>query len=207
MNAYISFRANALGNLAPSRAQRKEAQQEITANLRAKMTGIMRAQGKLATQATDPKSGTRVVDNELGRDAFLQLLVTQMRYQDPLEPVENTEMISQLAQFTALEQMTQVNSGVEGLRDTINVLNGNVDQLNFISAQGMLGRYVEGVNQNGVIIRGQVDSVHLNGSLVVLSVNGELMPMSGVVGIGTEPIPDPEPEGESKEGFLRRLLP
>lgn len=46
--------------------------------------------------------------NELGKDAFLQLLMTQMQYQDPLNPMENTEMVAQLAQFSALEQMSNV---------------------------------------------------------------------------------------------------
>ncbi|NCO66019.1 MAG: flagellar hook assembly protein FlgD [Candidatus Aquicultor secundus] len=45
----------------------------------------------------------------LGKDSFLQLLVTQMRYQDPLEPAKDTDYIAQLAQFNALEQMQNLN--------------------------------------------------------------------------------------------------
>jgi len=213
MTAHISFRANALGTLSPSRAQREEVLQELTANLRAKTTGILRAQGLVSKQSTNQASTpARDVNNELGRDTFLQLLVTQMRYQDPLDPVENTEMIAQLAQFTALEQMTQVNEGMTGLRENIDVLNGNVDQLNFITAQGLLGRHVEGINEAGEVVRGRVDSVHLNGSLVILSVEGVLLPMSRVAGIGTEGAtapgaPDDAEGTETKQGFLRRLLP
>jgi flagellar basal-body rod modification protein FlgD len=44
----------------------------------------------------------------LGRDAFLQLLTTQLAHQDPLEPQGDTEFIAQLAQFSALEQLTQM---------------------------------------------------------------------------------------------------
>lgn len=44
----------------------------------------------------------------LGKNAFLQLMVTQMQYQDPLQPQDNSQFLSQLAQFTSLEQMTNV---------------------------------------------------------------------------------------------------
>ena len=48
--------------------------------------------------------------NELGKDAFLQLLVTQMKYQDPLNPSSNTEYIAQLATFSQLEQMQNISA-------------------------------------------------------------------------------------------------
>ena len=44
----------------------------------------------------------------ISKDTFLKLLVTQMQYQDPLDPMDNGEYLSQLAQFSALEQMTEV---------------------------------------------------------------------------------------------------
>ena len=47
---------------------------------------------------------------DLGKDAFMQLLVTQMQYQDPLNPSSDTEFISQLASFSSLEQMQNLNS-------------------------------------------------------------------------------------------------
>lgn len=50
----------------------------------------------------------RSTGDTLDKQAFLQLLVAQMQYQDPLEPTDNTEYISQLAQFSALEAMQNV---------------------------------------------------------------------------------------------------
>lgn len=52
----------------------------------------------------------RKVGSELGKEDFLLLLVTQMQYQDPLDPADNTQYVAQLAQFSELEQMSNLNS-------------------------------------------------------------------------------------------------
>ena len=49
-------------------------------------------------------------EKEMGKDDFLLLLVTQLRYQDPLNPMENTEFVSQLAQFRSLESSSNIES-------------------------------------------------------------------------------------------------
>lgn len=54
----------------------------------------------------------------LGKDEFLQMLVTQMQNQDPMEPMDNAQMTAQLAQFSALEQMENLNSQFEGFQQS-----------------------------------------------------------------------------------------
>lgn len=71
-------------------------------------------------------SEEKAPDNEMNKDAFMNLLVTQMKYQDPLNPMDNQEMMAQLAQFTALEQM-------------MNVAMTSEKQL----AHGLIGKYVQ----------------------------------------------------------------
>jgi len=51
--------------------------------------------------------------NALDKDAFLNLLVTQLKYQDPMSPMENTEFVAQLSQFSSLEQLYSVNTKLE----------------------------------------------------------------------------------------------
>ncbi|MFH1144394.1 MAG: flagellar hook capping FlgD N-terminal domain-containing protein [Candidatus Eisenbacteria bacterium] len=48
----------------------------------------------------------------MGKEDFLKLLVTQMTHQDPLNPIEDTEFVAQLAQFSTLEQMQNLNTGI-----------------------------------------------------------------------------------------------
>ncbi|MEM8499680.1 MAG: flagellar hook assembly protein FlgD [Pseudomonadota bacterium] len=59
------------------------------------------------------RSQTLPKDNELGQDAFLQLLVTQLGNQDPLSPQDNGEFIAQLAQFSSVEGIQSMNSSLE----------------------------------------------------------------------------------------------
>lgn len=77
-----------------------------------------------ASQSSSSSSSSS--STTLGKDAFLQLLVTQMRYQDPLDPQDNSEYLSQLAQFSALEQMTNVAEGLTEVSTLVSNINTSV---------------------------------------------------------------------------------
>ena len=93
-------------------------------------------------------SGGKVNDNTLDKDDFLKILITQLSYQDPTAPMEDKEFISQMAQFSSLEQMTNMSKG-------FNELSGMLGQGN---ALGLLGKWVE-VIDGDQMISGRVEEV------------------------------------------------
>lgn len=110
-----------------------------------------------AIKAADKQSG-----GGLDKEAFLKLLVTQMQYQDPMEPTDNTEYISQLANFSTLEEMQNMSSAMDKQR-----------------ASGLVGQYVYLETKDGATgatktVEGSVDYVSFSGNKTYLSVNGTL---------------------------------
>lgn len=101
--------------------------------------------------ATEKTTQSGKDGSSLDKDAFLQLLVAQMKYQDPLQPTSNTEYISQLATFSSLEEMQNMSSSMEMSRAS--ELVGQYVFMNVTSESGIT-TYPEGtvdyvVYQNG----------------------------------------------------------
>lgn len=72
------------------------------------------------TAYVPPASGMKKANGAiLGKDDFLKLLVTQLRYQDPESPVDNKDLTAQLAQFSSLEQMQQISQGFNSLKSIL----------------------------------------------------------------------------------------
>lgn len=67
------------------------------------------------TAAADTSSTTQKNADALGRNAFLNLLVTQLQHQDPTQPQADGEFLAQLAQFSQLEQLQQMNQKLAAL--------------------------------------------------------------------------------------------
>ncbi|VVO83009.1 Basal-body rod modification protein FlgD [Pseudomonas fluorescens] len=82
--------------------------------------------------------------NALGKDAFLQLLVTQLKNQNPLEPQDNGEFVAQLAQFSSLE-------GITALNDTVTGIAGNYNSSQALQASSLVGRSVIAPGDKAVV--------------------------------------------------------
>ena len=103
-------------------------------------------------------------NSSLDKDAFLQLLVAQMKYQDPLEPTSNTEYISQFATFSELEQMQNMSNTLELSRASSLV--GQTVLMKVTSEAGYT-----------TTIQGNVDYVVYENGKAYLSIGGELYSM------------------------------
>jgi len=84
-----------------------------------------------------PAAGT-TPGSALGKDEFLKLMMIQMRNQDPLNPMDNQAMLSQMAQFSSLEQMSNLNSNMSQQQASQGLM----------QATGLLGRRVEIIDPN-----------------------------------------------------------
>jgi len=198
MDALTAFRANAAGHLSPTRADRAAAARSVASNYLAKAIGLQKS---VSPTAKMEASQELVQPDELDRNAFLTLLVTQLQNQDPLEPVENTDMIAQLAQFSSLEQMSNLNESFERFELQTSLQN------EFLAAQGLIGRYVTGVSQAGAPVSGMVDSVGFTGQTVLLSIDGTEVSMGGIVSVSAEPPDDGDVTGPDNSSAAAAAKP
>jgi len=105
------------------------------------------------TDMTGPASKPR---NVMGKDDFMKLLMTQLQNQDPLKPMDHHEFSAQLAQFSQLEQLTNIGSGIQGLQ-------GGIGEETKIQALSMIGKKVQAAGNEISLVEGQ--PVALNHSL------------------------------------------
>jgi flagellar basal-body rod modification protein FlgD len=114
------------------------------------------------TTDTSQTTSTKTSNDELGKQEFLQLLVAQMQYQDPLEPTSNTEYISQLATFSQVEQLENLNTAYSNTQ-----------------AFSLVGKTVTIASTNSVTgsvstTEGVVDYVTMESGKAYLSIDGSL---------------------------------
>lgn len=121
-----------------------------------------------SSSTSSSKKSSSTSTGTLDKEAFLQLLVAQMKYQDPLEPTSNTEYVSQLAQFSSLEEMQNVSSSVDLQRGT-----SLVGKLVTVSSTDS----TTGVETQ---VTGKVDFVTQSGSTTYVSINDTNYKLSNV---------------------------
>ena len=109
----------------------------------------------------------------ISRDDFLQILVTELTNQDPLEPMDNAQFLQQLVGLQTLEQTSALTDALKTFERVMQVG----------SASGMIGREVKAINSKGEPIEGVVTKVVIQNGNVQLEIDSELVSMTGVLEI------------------------
>lgn len=134
-------------------------------------TVAARAASAAATSSKTAATGAKAdggasgqLDN-MGSEAFMKLLVAQMRYQNPMAPSEGTEYLAQVSQYAMVEQMQKVNQGQQEI---------SAYQRSMI-ATSFIGKVVAGTGEAGLPVSGEVVGVaYQSGRPVLVTTGGEL---------------------------------
>lgn len=133
---------------------------------------------------------TQATGTDKDKEMFLQLLVAQLKYQDPSNPADSSEFLSQSAQFTALEKMQDVADQTAAMLAA---------QVSF-GASALVGKHVTWLDESGVSTSGLVQSVTYDANGPMLLVDGASVSLgqvqsvdadSATSGVTTTPAADP----------------
>lgn len=125
------------------------------------------------------------VANKSNENVFTQLLVTQLKNQNPLEPLENNEFIQQMSSLASLEETQNLNANISSLITLQQIVAG---QNAFTQSANLVGKYVEYTDPTtNETASGYVDSVHLTDQGLFLSIGGSDVAMGQVTGIISPP--------------------
>lgn len=132
--------------------------------------GVVVKDGQIVETAAESSVKKAPQKSGMDKDAFLQLLVAQMKYQDPLEPTSNTEYISQYATFSQVEQIQNMASTMELTR-----------------ASSMVGKLVEvkttDSNGESKSVQGKVEFVAYENNKAYVSIGGQLYSADDVTAV------------------------
>ncbi len=109
----------------------------------------------------------------LNLDTFLKLLITELQSQDPMKPMENSEILQQVSQIRAIESNTRLTSTLESVA---------LGQ-NMATASNLLGRTISGLDDQSNRVQGKVDRVSVADGAARLHVGDQTVPLKNVAEI------------------------
>lgn len=119
------------------------------------------------TVVQNTSAESKKTQSQENKDMFMQLLVAEMQYQDPLEPTDNSQYIQQLYSMSQTESVLEVQEDVEEM-----------------STKNLVGKYVEVTDQTtNTSGQGRVDSIAKVDGEWKISINGEVFPASGITAV------------------------
>ena len=128
-----------------------------------------------STTGTGSTGSTAGVSKDFDKDTFLKLLVAQLKYQDPTNPTDATQFMSQTAQFTVVEKL-----------DALSTLDQKVlDATRGQSAAALIGRQVTYTDYSGTSRTGTVTGTTFGAQNPTLTVDGKQVALDAVTAVGT----------------------
>lgn len=122
------------------------------------------------------------VGNVMGKEQFLELLVAEMKYQDPLDPKQDKEFIAELAQFSSLEQAQNMNTNMEQFISN-QLVSNNFGFLNFIG-KNVEYKFADIDPNSGEefmnVAQGKIDVINVEGDIPKFFVGGYEIEMEAI---------------------------
>ncbi len=138
-----------------------------------------------SSRSTEAQTG--LSGGDLGKDEFMKMLVAQMQNQDPMAPMDNAQMTAQLAQFSALEQMENLNSQFEGFQQSATAA---MSLLN--SCKSVVLELIDGTSVGGLL-----EKVQWNGGETQFVVDGTAYSTGDVRSLRADDAVAPEAASEA----------
>jgi flagellar basal-body rod modification protein FlgD len=108
--------------------------------------------------------------NGLDRDAFMKLMVAQMRYQDPTKPMDSSQFMTQSAQFTNIELLQKLQESQSQL----------LSYQGLVLSSSLVGKTITGTTSDGTIVTGKVDAANVVAGAGYVTVGSTRLPVANV---------------------------
>jgi flagellar basal-body rod modification protein FlgD len=142
------------------------------------MSTINSVTGSNAATAASNQAMSKV----LGKDDFLKMLIAQLKNQDPLNPQEGAEFAAQMAQFSSLEQLTNLNTTLETqAQNSLNLFNAQAINLVGKEITAEIAAGTDGTS--ATTITGTVTAVNFKNQTASLTVNGQEIPFTNLISV------------------------
>jgi flagellar basal-body rod modification protein FlgD len=138
-------------------------------------TSLTNTSSPTATTSTNA-NGTQMASSsgQLTANDFINMMVTQLQNQDPLNPTSSSDLLNQMSQIGQLQSSTQLSSSLQTM--TL--------QSNIASASNMIGKQIDGLDANGAPLSGQVTAVHVANNQVSLDLdNGKTVDLQNITDV------------------------
>ncbi len=113
------------------------------------------------------------ITSQIGQQQFMKLLIAQLQNQDPMDPVSQEDSIAQLAQFSTLEGIEQLNANFSSFMKLQQLTEG----------AGLVGKQVEWLDDDGNRQQGVVESVSVKDGDLQLKIDGKIIPLDNVTSV------------------------